>query len=165
VKAPKLDERVIEPLTDDQLRALLKTCTPPTGAEPKVALWHRRDEALIRLMFETGLRAGEAVDLQFEDIDLLAGTAVVRRGKGRVVPFGADTALALDRYLRLRRGHRLADSPALWLGDRASGSPTTRCTRRSASALMPRVSMASIPTDCGTQPRTDGSPQAARSPG
>jgi integrase len=47
-------------LTDDELRALLKACTPPPGAEPKVALRHRRDEALIRLMLETGLRAGEA---------------------------------------------------------------------------------------------------------
>jgi site-specific recombinase XerD len=121
VKSPKLDERVIEPLTDDELRALLKACAPPPGAEPRVALRHRRDEALIRLMFETGLRAGEAVELQLEDVDLRAGTAVVRRGKGgkgRMVPFGPDTALSLDRYLRLRRGHRLVDSPALWLGDR-----------------------------------------------
>ncbi|HYJ67169.1 MAG TPA: tyrosine-type recombinase/integrase [Nocardioidaceae bacterium] len=121
VKSVKLDERVIEPLTDNELRALLKACTPPPGAGPRVALRHRRDEALIRLMFETGLRAGEAAGLQLADIDLLAGTAVVQRGKGgkgRVVPFGPDTALALDRYLRLRRGHRLADSPALWLGDR-----------------------------------------------
>ena len=26
VKSPKLDERVVEPLTDDELRALLKAC-------------------------------------------------------------------------------------------------------------------------------------------
>ena len=48
--------------------------------------------------------------------------ATVRRGKGgkgRVVPFGPQTALAVDRYLRLRVHHRLArSSPALWLGDR-----------------------------------------------
>jgi integrase/recombinase XerD len=45
----------------------------------------------------------------------------VRRGKGgrgRAVPFGPQTSRALDRYLRARRSHRLADTPALWLGDR-----------------------------------------------
>jgi site-specific recombinase XerD len=121
VKSPKLDERVIEPLTDDDLRALLKVCQVSKTTDPKVALRHRRDEAIIRLMFESGIRAGEVVALQLEDLDLPNGVATVRRGKGgkgRVVPFGPDASLALDRYLRLRRGHRLADSSDLWLGDR-----------------------------------------------
>lgn len=122
VKAPKLDESVVEPLTDDELRALLKACQPPKGAEPRELFRHRRDEAVIRLMFETGTRAGEVVSIQVADVDLANGAAIVRRGKGgkgRVVPFGPDASLALDRYLRLRRGHRLAgSSPDLWLGDR-----------------------------------------------
>lgn len=61
------------------------------------------------------------VALTVADVDLAAGTAVVRRGKGgkgRVVPFGAQTAQAIDRYLRVRRTHRLASTQALWLGDR-----------------------------------------------
>lgn len=121
MKAPKLDEKVIEPLTDDEIRGMLKACIPPKGATQAQALWHRRDEALIRLMFETGARAGEVVALDLDDVDLATGQAVVRRGKGgkgRVVPFGPQTSLAIDRYLRLRRNHRLADSPDLWLGDR-----------------------------------------------
>jgi site-specific recombinase XerD len=124
VKSPKLDEAVIEPLSDDDLRALLKACQPPKGAEPKVALRYRRDEAMVRLMFETGMRAGEVVALAVDDLDLGEGVAIVRRGKGgngRRVPFGPDASLALDRYLRLRRSHRLAASPALWLGDRGKG--------------------------------------------
>jgi site-specific recombinase XerD len=121
VKSPKLDEQVIEPLTDDELRALLKACQPPKGAEPKVAMRHRRDEAMVRIMFESGVRAGEVVNMQVADLDLISGVATIRRGKGgkgRAVPIGPDTSLALDRYLRLRRGHRLASSPDLWLGDR-----------------------------------------------
>lgn len=124
IKSPKLDEGVIEPLSDDDLRALIKACQPPRGAEPKVALRYRRDEAMIRLMFETGMRAGEVVALTVEDLDLAEGVAIVRRGKGgrgRRAPFGPDASLAVDRYLRLRRSHRLADSPALWLGDRGKG--------------------------------------------
>ena len=121
IEAPKLDERVVEPLTDDELRALLKACQPPKKSEPKEAMRHRRDEALVRVMFETGTRAGEAVALQLEDVDLMAGSITVRRGKGgkgRTVPIGPDATLALDRYLRLRRSHRLAETNDLWLGDR-----------------------------------------------
>jgi site-specific recombinase XerD len=121
VKSPKLDERVVEPLSDDQLRALVKACVPPKGADPKEAMRHRRDEAIVRLMLETGLRAGEVVRLELGDVDLPNGVLTVRRGKGgkgRVVPIGAEASLALDRYLRLRRSHRLAASTDLWLGDR-----------------------------------------------
>ena len=121
VKSPRLDQRVIEPLTDDQLKALLKACGAPKGATPAEMLRHRRDEAIVRLMLETGARAGEVVALAVVDVDLSAGTATVRRGKGgkgRVVPFGPQAALAIDRYKRLRASHRLASSPALWLGDR-----------------------------------------------
>ncbi len=114
IKAPKLDTKVIEPLTDVQLKALLKACAG-------TAMRDRRDEAILRLMLETGVRAGEVVGLLIPDIDLMAGTAIVRRGKGgkgRVVPVGPQTARAIDRYMRLRRTHRLAGTPDLWLGDR-----------------------------------------------
>ena len=124
VKAPKLDERIIEPMTEDELRALLKACQPPKGADPKVALRYRRDEAIVRLMIDAGLRAGEVVALELDDLDLAGGSAIVRRGKGgkgRTVPVGPEAALALDRYLRLRRSHRLAERSALWLGDRGKG--------------------------------------------
>jgi site-specific recombinase XerD len=114
VKPPKLDAKVIEPLTEDQLRALLKACAGPNMRD-------RRDEAIVRLMLETGMRAGEVVGLAVADLDLARGTAIVRRGKGgkgRMVPFGPQASRAIDRYLRARRTHRLALTPALWLGDR-----------------------------------------------
>jgi integrase/recombinase XerD len=124
VKAPRLDVHVVEPLTEDELRRLLKACVPPKGARPGEALRSRRDEAILRLMLETGARAGEVVAVQLADLDLMAGTAIIRKGKGgkgRSVPFGPYTATAIDRYLRLRVHHRLAASPALWLGDRSGG--------------------------------------------
>lgn len=117
LKPPKLDTKVTDALTDDELRALIKACT---GKD----LRSRRDEAIVRLMAETGMRAGEVVGLQVADLDLTRGIATVTRGKGgkgRVVPFSAQTATALDRYLRTRRTHVLADSPGLWVGDRGKG--------------------------------------------
>lgn len=101
-------------LSEDQLKAMLAACAGPDLRE-------RRDEAILRLMLETAARAGEVVALRVPDLDLRAGTAVVTRGKGgrgRTLPFGPQTGRALDRYLRVRRSHRLADTPALLLGDR-----------------------------------------------
>lgn len=116
-KPPKLDVKVTPSLTEDELKRLIKACA---GTE----LRERRDEAVIRLMAETGARAGEVIGLAVPDIDLARGIAVVRRGKGgkgRTVPFGPQTGRAIDRYLRLRRGHLRADSPDLWVGDRGKG--------------------------------------------
>lgn len=114
IRPPKLDTKVVDPLTDDDLKALIAACHG-------VDMRDRRDEALVRLMAETGARAGEVLGMQATDIALAQGTAVVRRGKGgrgRVIPFGPQTTKALDRYIRARRTHRLADTPVLWLGDR-----------------------------------------------
>jgi integrase/recombinase XerD len=116
LKAPKLDNPDIEPLTDEQLRAMLRACKGPD-------LRDKRDEAILRLMFTTGARAGEVVAMQVGDLNLrsVPPTVIIRRGKGgkgRVVPLAVETAAAIDKYLRARRSHRLASDPALWLGDR-----------------------------------------------
>ncbi len=114
MRPPKIDVKVADPLTEDELKALIKACQGK-------GIRDRRDEAIIRLMAETGLRAGEVVGIGTADIDLARGQAIVRRGtggKGRIVPFGPQTATAIDRYVRTRRGHLLAASAALWLGDR-----------------------------------------------
>ena len=114
LRPPRLDVKAVHPLSDVQLRALLAACKGPD-------LRDKRDEAIIRLMTETGARAGEVLALDVADVDLAAGTAVIHRGKGgkaRRVPFGPRTGSAVDRYLRARRRHRLAATPALWLGDR-----------------------------------------------
>ncbi|WP_082980784.1 tyrosine-type recombinase/integrase [Mycolicibacter heraklionensis] len=115
---PKLDTKVTQALSDDELKALIKACAGKDFID-------RRDEAVIRFMAETGVRAGELLGMTLpDDIDVARGIAVVRRGKGgkgRVVPFGPQTAASVDRYLRLRRGHRLADTPVMWLGGNGQG--------------------------------------------
>lgn len=119
LEPPKLDSKVIEPLTEAQLKALLRACTGKDFRD-------RRDEAIIRLMAETGARAGETADLAVSDVDLPRGTAVIRKGKGgkgRIVGIGPQTSTAIARYLRMRGSHRLAGTAAMWLGDR--GKPFT----------------------------------------
>ena len=110
MKRPHVPEEPPRVLTEDDLRALLKTCDG-TGFED------RRDAAIIRLFVDSGLRLSELTGLGADDVDLDMKVAYVI-GKGRrprPCAFGPKTAQALDRYLRPRRGHRLAHSPALWL--------------------------------------------------
>ena len=115
LKSAKLDSKVIEPLSEDEIRALLKSCA--TGDLFRA----RRDTAIVRFMLETGARAGETAALTVSGVNLIEGRAIIKRGKGgkgRTVPFGPNTGQAIDRYIRTRRTHRLADTDALWLGDR-----------------------------------------------
>jgi site-specific recombinase XerD len=113
LKPPKIPTKVVHGLSDEQLRALIGACKGPRFRD-------KRDEALVRLMLETGMRASETVALTVADVEPLKnGVVVIRRGKGmkgRTAPFGPQTAAALDRYLRARRSHKLAATPALWLG-------------------------------------------------
>lgn len=116
MKPPKLDDKIPEELTTDQVRGLLATCTRPGREFHDV-----RDEAIIRLMTESMVRAGELLDMRTDEVSIRGGQAVVRRGKGgkgRLVPFGPQTGRALDRYARARRRHALADSPRFWLAAR-----------------------------------------------
>ncbi len=112
VKQSKVDRKVVEALSDDELRDLIKVCRGKRFTD-------RRDEAIVRLMAETGVRAGELIGMTVTDVDLTRGLVVIRRGrggKGRIVPIGPQTGSAIDRYLRTRRTHQLADTGTLWLG-------------------------------------------------
>ncbi len=105
----------------------------------------RRDTAILLLFLDTGIRLGELTGLGVEDVDLQARQALVTGSKSkdvRVVRFGAKTAVAIDRYLRLRRGHRRADDPRLWLGQDGpmTGSGIAQMiAKRCAAAGLPRL--------------------------
>jgi integrase/recombinase XerC len=130
VRPPKVPEPRTEVLTREQMRALLADCA---GTD----LVARRDTAIILLFADTGIRLSELANLTTADVDLRARVAYVvgKSRRPRTVPFGARTAQALDRYLRLRRQHARADSPKLWLGEK----PATAHRRgHQADAAPPR---------------------------
>ena len=111
VKRPKIPEQPPAMLSDDELRKLLKACEGKDYRD-------RRDLAILRLFIDTGMRRSELAYLKVADVDLDQNLAFVM-GKGRrprACPFGRKTAMALDRYLRVRAQHRHASSEALWLG-------------------------------------------------
>jgi site-specific recombinase XerD len=112
MRTPRVDRKVTNAMTDDQIKQLLSTCKGNT-------LRDRRDEAIIRLLIETGMRASELVDLQVGDVDLTRGLVTVHRGKGgkgRIAPFGPQTATTIDRYMRLRQKCAAAGNTQVFIG-------------------------------------------------
>jgi hypothetical protein len=84
----------------------------------------RQAEAFLAARGRTLLdaRRAELVGLRLADLDLDLDVALVL-GKGRrerALPFGRKTAVALDRYLRVRARHRDAELSWLWLGQRSA---------------------------------------------
>lgn len=76
-----------------------------------------RDEAIIRVFYNTGGRLSEVAGLQLDDVDL-NNDSLLFHGKGmkdRRVRFGSRTGHALTRFLRVRARRRAAQSTAVWL--------------------------------------------------
>ena len=116
--------------------------------------------ALFGLIATTGLRLGEAVDLDRDDVDLSGGVLAIRRskfGKSRFVPVHDSTRLALRRYVKQR--DRLlphAQSLAFFLAER--GARVTQCSARYNFAVVSRavglrVQVAGHPHGHGCGPR------------
>lgn len=108
---PSIPEQPVAMPSDEDVKLLL-------GALGGTAFLDRRDRALVLLMVDTGLRRGEIAALHVEDVDLEQNLLRVQHAKGgtpRVVPFGSQAALAVDRYVRARARHKLAQRPEFWL--------------------------------------------------
>jgi len=85
-------------LSPDQVERVLGTCNRQTATG-------RRDYAILLLLARLGLRAGEVVSLQLDDVDWRAGELLVR-GKGLLhdrMPLPVDVGEALTSYLRADR--------------------------------------------------------------
>jgi len=117
-----------------------------------------RDTAIIRMLM-TGARRAEVCNMWVEDLDLAgrgvrlgafksarAKAGVVRlvdgeeHRAGRYIPINDDTVLALQRWLRVRAGHKLVDRPDsgwMWYGTRGrsrmTGSGILRMVKRRAA--------------------------------
>jgi site-specific recombinase XerD len=128
IEIPSPPDKPVPILSEGEIAALLKTCAVPRGRSgvfDRSVFLGRRDEVVLRLLLDTGVRVSELCGLDLTDVDLDRELAYVT-GKGsrpRVVPFGAKTAQALDRYLRVRAMHPHARSSRLLLGQRGPMTP------------------------------------------
>jgi integrase/recombinase XerD len=95
---PRFAKRLPSLLTRDEIAALLAT----PGIDGPLAL---RDTALLELMYASGCRVSEVLELTLDRLHLADGHATVlgKGGKHRVVPVGEYAAAAMHRYLELGR--------------------------------------------------------------
>ncbi|GAA1948351.1 site-specific tyrosine recombinase XerD [Microbacterium deminutum] len=121
LRPPKQPQRLPKALTIDQVERLL-------DAPERETILGLRDRALLELLYATGARVSEIVQL---DVDDLAHGDVLRvRGKGskeRIVPVGSYARAAVDAYLTRARpelSRRGRATPRLFLG--ARGAPLSR---------------------------------------
>jgi site-specific recombinase XerD len=86
-------------LTPEELSEIL--------AKPNLTtIWGRRDAVLLSLLYDTGARVQELVDLKVRDVRLNSPAQIRLTGKGRkvrVVPLMSGTVNLLDQYMREHR--------------------------------------------------------------
>lgn len=117
--SPKAHKSLPPVLRADEARDLIAAAATLADDGSPVGL---RDVAMLELLYATGIRVGELVGLDVDDVD--RDRNVVRVfGKGRKersVPFGRPAARALDFWQRQGRPHLLVEGsgPALFLGTR-----------------------------------------------
>jgi len=140
IRTPKQEKRLPKFLELEQITKLLSTPDDST-------LLGARDKAMLEVLFSTGVRVSELVDLNFADLDF-EGQAVRVRGKGkkqRTSPIGPTALAAIQKYLQLRRADARSinfDQSALFVnkhGQRLS----TRSVRRKLDKYL---------AECGLDP-------------
>ncbi len=133
ISGPKVGKSIPNFLTVDQVFALLE-------APAESDRFTHRDQAILELLYSTGIRVAELVAADLDDLDL-KGEMLRVRGKGnkeRLVPVGRPAVEAITAYQRGERtallAERLAkgktvDDQALFLNNRG-GRLTTRSVER-----------------------------------
>jgi integrase/recombinase XerC len=112
LRTPKMKQRLPEVMSEEKTNALLDT------AEDKPA--PERDLAILELLYGCGIRVGELVGMDLENLDLQEGWLRVR-GKGnkeREVPVGERAVAAVARYLGVRAAK--PEERALFLNSRGA---------------------------------------------
>lgn len=125
VPAPRFNVKPVEPFTQDNVQQMLKVCVYSKKSEPgnrrgfvmRLANAHR-DQAILLVLVDTGLRAMELCSLRIGNVDMKTGKAEIKHGviggakggKGRTVYLGKASRRALWRYLVEREDGENPDS-------------------------------------------------------
>ncbi len=120
LKAPKIEKKYPEILTTEEVIKLLEQ---PKGDSPKDI----RDKAMLELLYATGIRVTELINLEVDDVNLKMSYLLCSEGsKERVIPFGAAARDALARYLKTAREAMVADRTSKLLFANCSGQHMSR---------------------------------------
>ena len=130
VRAPKAERKLPATLDVDQMTQLLEL---PGG--DTLAL---RDQAMMELLYSSGLRLAELVSLDLADLDHQDAMLEVtgKGGKTRRLPIGSKALEAIGRWLQARPSLAAADEQALFISQRGRRlSPRSVQSRLAKRAL------------------------------
>ncbi len=103
VKVDRGEKKLPQILTNQEIECLLEQ---PYLSDPKGI----RDKAMLEVMYATGIRVSELINLNIEDVNLDASVIKCSRGKkSRLIPLYQDAIQALTTYLRDVRKAMLAN--------------------------------------------------------
>lgn len=120
LKAPKIEKKIPEILTMDEVAALLEQAD---GDSPKEI----RDKAMLELLYATGIRVTELITLKVSDVNISMNFILCRDAhKERMIPFGNKARTALVRYLDGTRDEIVEDKSSDVLFANCSGKPMSR---------------------------------------
>ncbi|MEM9291006.1 MAG: tyrosine recombinase XerC [Acidobacteriota bacterium] len=144
VRGPKLPSKLPRELRPAEIEALLMPPAEPTDLD-------LRDQALLELLYATGLRVGEAHGLDWPDLQLEDRVLrVIGKGrKERMVPYGKPAQRALEQWrdawgkIRQRHKSAAADQRSPVFLNARGGRLTARSIRR---VLDKRVESAALTT-------------------
>lgn len=119
LKPPKIEKKALVILTTDEVNLLLEQ---PNGNAPKDV----RDKAMLELLYATGIRVSELINLKLKDVNLSLDYIQCKDGnKDRVIPFTKETKAALEDYISSARP-ALCTNDQEYLFTNCQGSPMTR---------------------------------------
>ena len=94
LELPKLEQKLPRVLSVDEVDTLISIpdCSKPQGV---------RDQALLEILYGTGMRVSELIGLNLEDIHISMGFVRVfgKGGKERIIPLGGGAITACKRYI------------------------------------------------------------------
>jgi integrase/recombinase XerD len=105
IETPKIEKRLPQVLTVEEIERLMSapdTCSP-SG---------KRDQAMLELLYATGIRVSELVSIQVEDINLTTGflRCMGKGAKERIIPIGDIAVKALSIFTEFGRELLMKDS-------------------------------------------------------
>ena len=120
LKSPKIEKKIPEILTTDEVFALLEQ---PSGDSPKEV----RDKAMLELLYATGIRVSELISLDVSDVNLQMSCITCKEGsKSRTIPYGKEAKLSLAKYLDSARNAIVDDKTSTILFANCSGQKMSR---------------------------------------
>ena len=136
LRAPSGDGRLPRVLDQAEVHGLLDGATPDD--EPR---WRRlRDDAVLELLYGSGVRVGELCGLRLDALDLSAGAVTVwgKGAKQRRVPLSDPAVSALRAWLGIRAEVVPAEAGAVLFGNERGHALTPRDVRRIVDRRSPK---------------------------